>query len=101
CSSDLPVRWNQIGGAKVIVEDDFEDVPIAPSQGSHFFHNITASGVGYFTVGGAESVGEVDWEWLSGLRELERRGAVRRIRLDEPLTVLMDGAAGRGVILRP
>jgi len=96
----IPVQWNQIAGARVIVEADFEDMPTTPSQGSHFFHNITAAGVGYFTVGGAEKVGTIDWDWLASQPEMDRRGAARHVRLAEPLSVVMDGTKGKGVIAR-
>lgn len=97
----IPVQWNQICGARVLVEADFEDTPVAPSQGSHFFHNLATSGTGFFTVGGAENIGRVDWDWLRSLPVVERRGPVTHSRLDEPLTVWMDGRRGRGVILAP
>lgn len=96
----IPVQWSQIAGARVIVEADFEDMPITPSQGSHFFHNITAAGVGFFTVGGIEAVGEIDWDWLAEHVAHRQRGLVRWIRLDRPLEILMEGTTGRGAILR-
>ena len=60
---------------------------------------ITAAGVGYFTVDGAEGVGEVDWDWFAAQPELSRKGAARRIRLATPLKVIMDGHTGKGVIV--
>ncbi len=95
----IPVTWPQINGARVIVESDFKDVPSTPSQGSHFFQNITSSGVGYFTVGGADDVGDVDWNWLANTPAIEDLGLVRHVRLERPLTVMMDGQRGHGVIL--
>jgi hypothetical protein len=96
----IPVTWPQVSGARTIVETDFRDLLIEPSQGSHFFHNLTALGVTFFTVH-SQGEGRIDWQWLgcqqAQCEELE--GRVRHIRLERPLEVLVDGAAGRGVIL--
>ncbi|MFH0943639.1 MAG: PEP/pyruvate-binding domain-containing protein [Planctomycetota bacterium] len=96
----IPVIWPQISGARVIIEADFRDMHTMPSQGSHFFQNITSSGVGYFTVGGAEEVGELDWDWLAAQPEERQMEFVRHVRLDRPLQILMDGHTGRGLVLR-
>ena len=60
----IPVKWDQISGAKVIVEAGFKDMEVDPSQGSHFFHNITSFRISYFTVNSTTQDGFVDWEWL-------------------------------------
>ncbi len=95
----IPVTWDQIAGARVIVEAEPRDLHVAPSQGSHFFHNLTSSLVGYFTVNSNE--GFVDWEWLRGCETVETVGCVRHIRFREPVTVIMDSRTGKGVILKP
>jgi len=97
----IPVTWDQIAGAKVIVESDFKDMQTQPSQGSHFFQNLTAAQIGFFTVGGKKPVGFIDWNWLGDQQVVERTEFVRHIRLDRPLSVLMDGHKGHGVILKP
>jgi CheY-like chemotaxis protein len=94
----IPVTWDQISGARVIVESGFRDMRVTPSQGSHFFQNLTSFQVGYFTVNAGE--GFVDWDWLAA-RDLSQHGLVQHLRFDEPLTVLMDGRRSRGIIYKP
>jgi len=60
------VAWDQISGARVIVESGFRDFRVVPSQGSHFFQNLTAFQIGYFTVNPDAGEGFVDWQWLAG-----------------------------------
>ncbi len=95
----IPVIWHQISGARVIVEVPASDLPIEPSQGTHFFHNMTAAGIGYFSLGGSSDNEFVRWELLAGLPGEEIAPAVRHVRLAQPLQVRMDGQTQRGVIL--
>jgi len=97
----IPVTWNQIAGARVIVESGFRDVQVTPSQGTHFFQNLTSLNVGYFTVNPQAGDGFIDWEWLAGQPAVEESGVVRHLRLDSPVTVAMNGKAGKGIILKP
>ena len=97
----IPVKWDQIAGARVIVESGFKDLVVTPSQGTHFFQNLTSSNVGYFTVNAAVQEGVVDWEWLSSLPAVKELGSVRHVRLNKPLLVKMNGKENRGVILKP
>ena len=97
----IPVDWAQISGARVIVEATPRDLEVTPSQGSHFFQNLTSFDVGYFTVDGAGSKGFVDWSWLALQPAIEVEGPVRRLRLAAPVTVKMDGRKGAGVIQKP
>ena len=60
----IPVTWDQVSGARVIVEAGFRDFRVTPSQGSHFFQNLSAFQVGYFTINPDPGEGLVDWEWL-------------------------------------
>jgi hypothetical protein len=94
----IPVTWDQISGARVIVESGFRDMRVTPSQGSHFFQNLTSFQIGYFTVNAGE--GFVDWDWLAAC-DLEQHGLVQLLHFDEPLTVLMDGRRSRGIIYKP
>jgi len=97
----IPVRWDEISGARVIVETDLEDFKITPSQGSHFFQNLTSFQIGYLTVNAGEGRARIDWDWLNA-RQPEAVGKfVRHARLDQPLEVLIDGRTRRGVVLRP
>ena len=97
----IPVTWPQISGARAIVETDFGDAEVEPSHGSHFFHNITAFGIAYLTVHHRRGKGRVNWEWLKQQPSLKEEldGVVRHIRLENPVQVLVDGNAGRGIIL--
>jgi hypothetical protein len=97
----IPVGWEQIAGARVIVEAGFRDFKVTPSQGTHFFQNLTAANVGYFTVNPEAGEGFVDWAWLAAQPAVAETTFVRLIRLDEPVLVKMDGRKNRGVILGP
>jgi len=97
----IPVTWEQIGGARVIVESGFRDFRVTPSQGSHFFQNLTSFQVGYFTVNADVGEGFVRWDWLAARPAVSERGCVRYLRFEEPLVVRMDGRRNQGVIFKP
>lgn len=101
----IPVTWDQVAGARVIVEAGLRDLKVEPSQGSHFFQNLTSFHVGYFTVNPAVtpsgSEGFVDWDWLGAQPALSETAHVRHLRLESPILVKMDGRRGEGVILKP
>jgi CheY-like chemotaxis protein len=97
----IPVRWEEISGARVIVETGFRDFRVTPSQGSHFFQNLVSFQVGYFTTNPELGDGLVDWEWLAAQPAVEEDGHVRLLEFDAPLVVRMDGRTGGGVILKP
>ena len=97
----IPVSWDQVAGARVIVESGLRDTVVTPSQGSHFFQNLTAFEVGYFTIGEGVRDGFVDWDWLSAQPAASECGAVRHLRFRAPLVVKMDGRSGAGVVLKP
>ena len=93
----LPVRWAQISGARAIVEASLPHAQPDPSQGSHFFHNLTSFGVSYFTIRPSEPQA-VDWAWLDAQPPAAETEFVRHVRLATPLRVEVDGRRGRGVI---
>ena len=97
----IPVTWDQVSGARVIVEAGLRDLRVTPSQGSHFFQNLTAFNVGYFTVNPELGEGEVDWDWLDAQPHLSAEAHVRHIRLAEPVVVTMNGKKGEGVVRKP
>jgi CheY-like chemotaxis protein len=97
----IPVKWDQISGAKAIVEASFKDLTVDPSQGSHFFQNITSFMVGYFTVNPALGDSFVDWAWIGSQRACERTNYATHVRLDRPVVVMMNGHINKGVILKP
>jgi len=97
----IPVAWDQISGARVIVEAGFRDFRVTPSQGSHFFQNLTAFQIGYFTVNPDAGEGFVDWQWLSSQPAVEEQGCVRHLHFAAPIPVIMNGKTSRGMIFRP
>jgi CheY-like chemotaxis protein len=97
----IPVEWDQISGARVIVEAGFRDFRVTPSQGSHFFQNLTAFQVGYFTVNPDAGEGFVDWDWLASSTAVEENTCVRHLRFHHPLVVAMNGKTSQGMIFKP
>ena len=97
----IPVAWEQVAGARVIVEAGFRDFRVTPSQGSHFFQNLTAFQVAYFTVNPDLGEGFVDWGWLADQPAVEEDGCVRHLRLEKPVRVAISGKAGTGLIVKP
>ena len=97
----IPVDWDEISGARVIVEAGFHDFRVTPSQGSHFFQNLTAFQIGYFTVNPDAGEGSVDWEWLSQQPSVQEDGCVRHLRFDAPMRVVMNSRKSQGVIFKP
>jgi CheY-like chemotaxis protein len=97
----IPVTWNQITGAQVIVESGFKDFKVTPSQGTHFFQNLSSYGVAYFTVNSQLGEGLIDWDWLAAQPVLSEVASVRHIRLASPMEITINGRTGEGVILKP
>jgi hypothetical protein len=97
----IPVEWDEISGARVIVEAGFRDFRVTPSQGSHFFQNLTAFQIGYFTVNPDAGEGTVDWEWLTKQTAVEEQGCVRHLRFANPIRVVMNSRTSQGVIFKP
>ena len=96
----IPVTWDQVAGARVIVEAGLRDLKVTPSQGSHFFQNLTSFNVGYFTVNPDGGDDLLDWSWLDAQPHQSCEAHVRHLRLDEPVLVKMNGRKGEGVILK-
>lgn len=97
----IPVTWDQISGARVMVETGFKDIKVTPSQGTHFFQNLISFRVGYFTIDGLTSNGFIDWKWLAKQKPVRQKKYTCHVHFDEPLTVHMDGRSNEGVILKP
>ncbi|MGE5399433.1 MAG: PEP/pyruvate-binding domain-containing protein [Ignavibacteriales bacterium] len=97
----IPVTWDQISGAHAIVESGFKDLNVTPSQGSHFFQNITSFRVGYFTVNAFVHQGFIDWEWLLKQNITVEAKYTKHIRFDQPLTIKINGHQNKGIILKP
>ena len=97
----IPVTWDQIAGASVIVESGFKDFNVTPSQGSHFFQNITSFRVGYFTVNSFTRLGYIDWDWLRQQPAAEELRFTRHLQFDEPIVAKINGRKNIGIILKP
>jgi CheY-like chemotaxis protein len=97
----IPVTWDQIAGARAIVEAGFADMKVTPSQGSHFFQNLAAGDVGYFTVNPDAGDGFIDWEWLAAQPAVADAEFVRHVRFAAPLSIRINGRSHAGVISKP
>lgn len=97
----IPVTWEQVAGARVIVETGFRDFRVTPSQGSHFFQNLTSFQVGFFTVNADAGEGFVRWDWLAAQPAASERNGVRHLRFEAPLVIRMNGRRNQGVIYKP
>ena len=85
----------------MIVEAVFRDFRVTPSQGSHFFQNLTAFQIGYFTVNPDAGEGLVDWQWLADQQAVEEQGCVRHLHFANPIRVVMNSRSSQGVIFKP
>ncbi len=97
----IPVTWGDIASAKVLVEVGTPQYRIEPSQGSHFFHNITSFRIGYLTVDTDGKQGRIDFAALGAGDLVDERRYARHVRFARPLEVRLDGRGGRGAILLP
>ncbi len=97
----IPVEWDEISGARVIVEAGFRDFRVTPSQGSHFFQNLTAFQIGYFTVNPDVGEGSVDWQWLTEQPAMDEQGCVRHLQFADPIRVVMNSRTSQGAIFKP
>jgi hypothetical protein len=94
----IPVRWPQINRAKVILETGLSDFIVEASQGTHFFHNLVAMNVGYFTIPYISKTDFVDIDWLKKQPARETGDFFVHVEFDHPLIVRMDGKTGLAVI---
>lgn len=97
----IPVKWPHISNARVIVECGLENYRVDPSQGTHFFQNLTSFGVGYFTINPFKGDGWFDERYLNSLPAVEETEYLRHVRFDKPVVIKMDGKKSLGVALKP
>ncbi|MDH3522157.1 MAG: hypothetical protein OES32_01095 [Acidobacteriota bacterium] len=102
----IPVQWSQISNVRAIVEASPANYRVEPSQGTHFFHNITSLRIGYFTLPlGCPLTGKgkefIDLDWLDEQPAASTTEHLRHVRFDEPLTTVLRGREGRGLIVKP
>jgi len=97
----IPVKWPQISNAHVIVESGLEQYRIDPSQGTHFFQNLTSLGVSYFTINPYQKDGSYDTDFLNEQPAEYESQYLRHVRFEQPIVVKVDGRKNIGVILKP
>ncbi|MBO4612722.1 MAG: phosphoenolpyruvate synthase [Bacteroidaceae bacterium] len=96
----VPVKWPAISAAKVIVEAGLQNYRVDPSQGTHFFQNLTSFGVGYFTVNDFLQDGIYRQDVLNQMPAIHETDHVRHVRFPQPLTIKVDGMKKEGIICR-
>ena len=97
----IPVRWPQISAARLIVESGLENYRIDPSQGTHFFQNLTSFNVGYFTINPYIKDGFYDLTYLSDQPAYDEDEYIRHIRFEKPMRIEIDGKKNIGVVYKP
>ena len=96
----IPVKWPDISASRLIVESSLNNYRIEPSQGTHFFHNLTSFGVGYFTINPHSEDGIYNLDYLNSMPAVYESERLRVVKFDNPLTVAIDGRKGAGVVFR-
>ncbi|MBN2104205.1 histidine kinase [bacterium] len=97
----IPVAWEQISGARVIVEAGFKDFSVEPSQGTHFFQNLNSFEIGYLTIHKENDQNFINWEWLLSQPVCSEMATTRHLRFDKPIVVKMSAHQNKGIILKP
>lgn len=97
----IPVKWADISAARLIVEAAVKGYRVEPSQGTHFFQNLTSFGVGYFTVDPEGGQGYIDNEYLNGLDAIYEDEFVRVVEFDDPVGIAINGRSGLGTVVKP
>ena len=95
----IPVKWPHISGARLIVESGLKNYRVDPSQGTHFFQNLTSFGVGYFTINTYNNDGIFRQDILDQMPAVEETEFVRHVRFPHPLKIMMDGKRQIGVVV--
>ena len=94
----VPIKWSDISEVKVIVECGLDNFRIEPSQGTHFFQNMTSFGVGYMTVNPYAGEGKLDFATLDAMPALYESDYIRHVRFDRPLEICIDGVKNKAVV---
>mgnify|MGYP005948084653 FL=1 len=97
----IPVKWSQISGARLIAESALPGYRIEPSQGTHFFQNLTSFGVGYFTIDPDGGNGFIDMDYLDSLPAEHESDSIRIVRFPDPLTIAINGRKSKGIVRKP
>lgn len=97
----IPVKWPHISSARLIVESSLSNYRIEPSQGTHFFQNLTSFGVGYFTINPSSNDGVYDIGYLDSCPAIYESESVRIVKFESPLPIGISGTKGIGVVAKP
>lgn len=97
----IPVKWPNISAARIIVEAGLTNYRVDPSQGTHFFQNLTSLGVGYFTINAYMNDGLYNQEVLDAMPAVEETKFIRWVRFERPLTIKMNGKKKVGIVQLP
>jgi len=97
----IPVKWSHISNARLIVESGLSDYRVDPSQGTHFFQNLTSFGAAYFTINPFLHEGTYDTEFLNAQPAIYESEFVRHVRFDKPMILKVDGRKNKGVVMKP
>ena len=96
----IPVKWPNISNARLIVESGLSNYRVDPSQGTHFFQNLTSFGVAYFTINPFQNDGTYDVDYLNVQPAVYESEFVRHVRFEKPIVVKVDGRKNRGVVMK-
>ncbi len=92
----IPIVWSDIAGVKVIIETPYHERIIEPSQGSHFFHDMVSSQVGYLIT--QKEKGNIDWSWLNSLKILEETDDIKHVRTPHEIVIKINGKEGKAIV---
>ena len=94
----VPVEWDQISKAKVIIEFGMENFPVDPSFGSHFFQNVTSMRIGYFTLNHKNKDDKLNTKWIESQPVKKKTDNLIWIEPNDPIKVIINGQSGKGII---
>lgn len=97
----IPVVWSQISKARIIVEAGLDNYRIEPSQGTHFFHNLTSFNIGYFTINPYIKDGFYDTDFLDSQKAVYEDEFIKHIKFEKPLVAVIDGKERKGIVFKP
>ena len=96
----IPVTWDQISAGRVLVEAALDGFVVDPSQGSHFFHNLTSFGVAYLSINPGAGMGSLDWAWLDRQPVVSETAFLRWVRTTTPIVTHVNGRQQRAAIFK-
>jgi hypothetical protein len=97
----IPVKWSQISNAACIIETNMQDIQVEPSQGTHFFQNMTSLGIAYFTINQNEQNNFLNMKWADSIKSQNSFAHTRHVQFEMPLKILVNGSRKIGIIKKP